>query len=403
MKMMSIKRFLLDLCIFNVILLTTPFFAYSAKMDIPACGSGTERVFMPTASAPVWAACKDKKGLYQGLLIQFSNQTEILRVANLKDSLRHGKEIRAGKQGFLEERHYQNGHLEKSSFVFKSDATLGRSMPTPMTDKDWKAFSEASDTSLLKDWIKQEPVSFTRFQNGRLVQLKFEKTDYTFTVSSDGRIFSNNHPDMKKMFFIDAETLWTLNAEDLKKALLPGFGSCKTYAGPIGRFTRHFDHVHFKREPSEVKQTAKLNTIRDRFIAFCVPKDILENLGSLECPPHLPTKRAPKFCAIPVSDQLHLPYEPKYFKNELTFGRTPEEFQTILLQHGLMKFLGDYDLQWQAMDLAPGVRIYIKKSAHGLLYKAVKKDKKGKFLMKEPTDADQDWWDWLGIPGYSTY
>jgi hypothetical protein len=404
--MMGSRKILYYLCMINVSILTLSSAARAAKIEIPPCPPETQRIFMPSAAKPVWTGCKDKKGLYQGLLIQFSNQTEILRVAGIKNSLRNGKEIRYGLTGQLEERHYLNGHLEKSSFVFKSDSTLGRLMPKPMTAKDWAAFNEPSDVSVLKWWLKHDPESTTQFENGRLVRLQYGSIDYKFKITPEGRILPTNHPELKKvkgMFFVDPEPLWLLNADDMKKALLPGFGSCKKYSGPIGRYTRYYDHYLFKREASESKQLLQLMTIRERLIKFCVPEDIFAHLGTIECPPQLPTTRTPHFCAIPISDRLHLPYQPKYFKNEFTFERTPEEFLSIAVQNGLLQFAGDFEKRWDVLKLSPEIQIVVKKSSRGIVFKMVKKDAKGKLVVQEPSENDKAWWEWTPMPGFSSY
>jgi len=367
-----------------------------AKLDIPPCPAESQRFFIPDPSKPTWTGCRDKKGLYQGILIQFSNQAEILRIASVKDSLRDGKEIRFGAPGTIEERHFTKGHLNKSSFLFKSDAILGRLMPRPVTTKDWQSFSEASDTSLLKWWVKHDPVSTIVYQDGRLVRLEFEKKIYTFSVSKDGHIKSLNHPEMKGMSFIDPEPLWALNAADLKAALLPGFGSCKKYAGPISRFGRHYDHLLYKREPSEKKHTDALDEIRARFINFCVPEDLRQNLGSLECPPQLPAIRQTQLRLIPVSDQMHIPYQPKYFTFDFTLGRTPEEFLEILNLNGYLKFLSNPEIESNTFNLSPQVKIAIKKTARGVYYKVLKEE--GKSAAPESA-TNADWWTWILIPG----
>jgi hypothetical protein len=406
MKMMIIKKNLLYLCSLIVISLTPTLTFASAKRDIPPCPANTRRIFIPSEAKPLWAACKDQRGFYQGLLIQFSNQTEIIRIAAVKNSFRHGKEIRAGSAETTEERHYLNGHLEKGSFIFKTETNLDRLMPKPTTEKDWLSFNKVSETSLLKEWIKKEPEITLEFNNGRLVRQKYEKVNYTFKISGDGRIFPTNHPDLKEtksLFFTDTEPLWFLNAADLKKALLPGFGTCKKYAGPIGRYTRRYEHYLFKREPSESKQLAQLNTIRDRFVKFCIPTDIIEHLGVLECPPLLPSTRPPKYCAIAISDQMHLPYEPKYFKNEFTMGLMPEDFSAVLNKNGLLKFASDYEKTWDVIKIPGGTQLIVKKTARGIFYKLVKKDKSGKFKIEEPSSNDKAWWEWTAVPGFSTY
>ena len=405
MKMMGSFKILFQLCIFIVNGLTLTSAWAAPKIEIPPCPAGTARVFMPNATHPLWAACKDKNGLYQDLLIQFSNQTGILRIAGIKNSLRDGKEIRYGITGTLEERHYRSGHLEKGSFVFKSDSPLGFLLPKPMTAKIWASFHDVSDTSSLKDWIHHDPEETLQFKDGRLVRLQYDKIDYRFKVTPEGFIHPLNHPELKKdkkMFFIDPEPLWSLNASDMKKALLEGFGSCKKYAGPIGRYTRYYDHYLFKREPSQSRQMAKLKQIRDRLIKFCVPDDIFEHLGTIECPPQLPSERPPNFCAIPISDQLHIPYQPKYFKNEFTFGRTPEEFRQILVQAGLLKFASDYEKKWDVLKLSGGIQVMVKKTKYGIFFRMIQKDAKGKPIIVEPSDNDKDWWNWVAVPGSSS-
>ncbi|NDD65766.1 MAG: hypothetical protein EBZ36_17590, partial [Acidobacteria bacterium] len=123
--------------------------------------------------------------------------------------------------------------------------------------------------------------------------------------------------------FIDPEPLWDLSPSDLKTALGPGFGSCRKYAGPLIRYGRHYDVILFKRLPSEKKQQERLAEIRERFIRFCVPADLLEGLGKLECSPQLPGTLPAVPCLIPVSDQAKIPYAPKHFKFENSLGYPP--------------------------------------------------------------------------------
>ena len=399
---MGSKRITLYLCILAVSFLTMG--AQSVpRLNIPPCPTSTQRVFYPDAQKPNWTGCKDAKGLYQGLIIQFSTLTEVLRIAYVTDSFRDGKEIRFGSSGTMEERNYKNGHLQGDSYIYKTDAVLGRIMPKPMTPEEWKHLQNdpqnlAPDSSLLKVWLKQEPSSTLTFQNGRLSRMQFEKKDYRFKVTPDGRMISENHPEMKGQYFIDSEPLWVLNADDLKKALLPGFGSCKKYAGPIGRYERYFDHLLFQREKSEKTHYEKLKEMRDRFIRFCVPDDIRDHLGTLECPPHLPSTEVVHFCELPISDQLHLPYLPKYFKNEFTREMLPEDYVSALQRAGLTKLMSDFENKTDVLKLNADTVVEIKKGPKGVVFKnysskdAPKKGASG--------EGGKDWADWHILPGY---
>ena len=141
MKIMGSSRIKLTLCIFIVSALTIAANTVP-KLNIPPCPSETQRVFYPDAFKPHWTGCKDSRGLYQGLILQFSNLTEVLRIASVKDSLRNGKEIRFGQSGTMEERSYHEGHLQGHSYLFKTEAVLGRIMPKPMKLDEWNLFLE---------------------------------------------------------------------------------------------------------------------------------------------------------------------------------------------------------------------------------------------------------------------
>lgn len=386
-------------------------FAAKSKVDVPPCPSPTQRVFHPSEVQPLWTGCQDTQGKFQGFLIQFSNQTEIIRIAHVKNSLRDGKEIRAGAPGTFEERHYLDGHLQSTSFLFRSPAQLYQLLPKPMTAQDWGAFKKPSDQSLLRSWTKTEPYSVITFDRGRMVRLQatrnnedpktgkvtVTKTDYHFTISPDGRMMAVDHPEMKGLFFVDPEALWVLNAADLKAALLPGFGSCKKYSGPIGRFGRHYDHLLYRRESSETKHVAKLKEIRDRFVNFCVPEDIRENIGVLECPPQMPSPRAVTPCYLGLSDQAKLPYHPRFFKFEFTLKKTPAEFQQLLIDRGLVDFASDFNRVSDTVDWggkgSADERITIKKTVRGIRWRPFKKQAKS-------AEQDKDWWEWQGIPGF---
>ncbi|MBS1959405.1 MAG: hypothetical protein JST80_08040 [Bdellovibrionales bacterium] len=382
------------------------------KIEVPPCPENTQRVFHPSSNQPLWTGCVDKAGLYQGLLIQFSNQTEIIRIANVKNSRRNGKEIRAGAVGTYEERHYSDGHLQGVSFLFKNTAQLHQLLPKPLTAADWLAFRQYGDQSLFKTWTKTEPYSMITYDNGRLARFQATRTvenkkthkdeivstDWHFRVAPDGRTMAIDHPEMKKLFFVDPEVLWHLSPADLKNALVPGFGSCKQYDGPIGRFGRHYDHLLYKRESSETKHVAKLKEIQNRFFEFCVPADIRENMGTLECPPQMPSPRAPTLCTLPLSDQVKIPYQPKFFKFEFTLKKPPGEFQKLLEDHGLIKFISDYDRVTETLDLGGHNKnedkIMVKKTARGVRWKPYNVNATKKL------DDEKDWWDWQGIPGY---
>ena len=217
------------------------------------------------------------------------------------------------------------------------------------------------------------------------------------------RIYPLNHPEMKGMFFTDPEPLWLLNAADLKAALQPGFGSCKKYAGPIIRFGRHYDHMLFKREVKEKRFNDSLQEIRDRFIHFCVPADIQTHLGTLECPPQLPTAFSATHCLIPISDQLRIPYDPKYFVFEFTMGHSPEEVHEVFRQNGLPKFLSDFNSVEEILKLSPAVSLQVKRTGNGVLFRPLQKDKQGRIMVKKETsgaDNSTDWWEWHLVPGF---
>lgn len=395
-----------------VMLLTANAAQAAKKVDVPPCPENTQRVFQPSNTQPLWTGCIDKNGLYQGLLVQFSNQTEIVRIANVKNSLRNGKEIRAGAVGTFEERHFSDGHLQGASFLFRNVAQLHQLLPKPLTAADWLSFRQYGDQSLFKAWTKTEPFSTITYDNGRIVRFQATRTvenkkthrpeivptDWRFKVAPDGRTMAINHPEMKNLFFVDPEALWYLTAADLKNALVPGFGSCKQYDGPIGRFGRHYDHLLYKRESSETKHVAKLKEIRDRFFNFCVPEDIRENMGTLECPPQLPSPRAPTLCSLPLSDQAKIPYQPKFFKFEFTMKKTPAEFQKLLEDHGLIQFISSYEKAVDTLDLGGRnkneEKISVKKTSRGIRWKPYNVNASKKI------EDDKDWWEWQGIPGY---
>ena len=374
----------------------------AAGLEIPPCPTGSNRVYMPDARSPIWTGCKDKEGLYQGLLIQFSSQTEMIRAAGVKDSLRDGREIRFGNTGTLEERNFKGGHLNGKSFIFKSESRLANLFPKNATAADWLFFTQNSNTSALQSWLKKDPESTIEFRDGRLSRIQFEQKDYQFNVTKEGRMFALNHPEMKNLFFTDTEPLWVLNAADLKRALLPGFGSCKKYAGPIGRFGRYYDHLLYKRESSEKKHLEAFREMLDRFIKFCVPEDIMSHLGVLECPPQLPTTSVAVHCQIPVSDQLHIPYESKYFTYEFTLGRAPDELHEYFREHGVAQFVSSYSAIEDKLDLSKKFVIQIKRSPKGTLFRPLEKDKQGRIKVKKstPGEADKDWYDWKRVPGY---
>ncbi len=377
------------LCLTGVKLLTGA--AAFAGVEIPPCPEGTERRFHPSPKRPAWATCKDQNGLYQGLLIQFSSQSEIIRIASVKNSLRNGREIRFGAPGTLEERNFRDGHLDGPGFIFRSDAPLGRFFPKSATTGDWAKFSTPPEGSILKDWIGSEPKSRFQFQSGRLSGLSFGDRSYQFRIGKEGRIHALNHPEMRGGFFVDPEALWDLSPSDLHAALMPGFGSCKKYSGPIGRFTRHYDSLLFKKLPTEKKHQERLSEIRDRFIDFCVPKDLQENLGKMECPPQLPSRFPPGFCLLPISDRLRIPYEPKYFKYDFSLGHSPEEVVLSLRKAGIDGFLSSLEETEKTLSLPEDVSIRLKKTPDGLKFRTLRK--------KDSVDTKGAWWEWHRIPG----
>ena len=113
----------------------------------------------------------------------------------------------------------------------------------------------------------------------------------------------------------------------------------------------------------------------------------------IECAPQLPTTRSAKLCPLAVSDRLKIPYEPKYFKYEFTFGRSPEEFLSILLQNGFLKFMSSFEAESEDLKLSPQVKIQVKKTSHGVVFRPI--DQKVKTVVDDKT-----WWVWQGVPGY---
>jgi hypothetical protein len=371
-----------------------------AATPIPPCPEGSEREYLPNRERPQWASCRDEGGLFQGLLFQFSSQSEIIRIASVKNSLRHGREIRFGAPGTIEERDYREGHLHGPSYIHRASAPVGRSMPKTLSREEWARFGVPTPESFLKTWLQQEPESTLEFSDGRLVRVMAGKLDYRFRVSKEGRIYSINHPEMKNLFFVDPEPLWDMNAADTKSLLKLGFGSCKKYDGPLGRYGRHYDVLLFKREMIERKHLARLSEIRERMLGFCVPEDIRKNLGTLECPPLLPGTLPPNHCILPLSDRLHVPYEPKYFAFEFTLGRKPEEFHELLKKKGALHFASRPDQMEKTLSLSDSAAVMLKKTPSGIYYKFFEKQKDGKFVFKGGGDDPKSWWDWKHLPGF---
>ena len=370
----------------------------SSKVIFPECPVGSQKTFIPDEAKPLWIACRDKALLYQGYLVQLSPQGEILRMAAVKNSLRNGKEIRFGKTGFLEERNYIKGHLTEDSYVFKSDSILGRVIPKTFSVKDWQSFDNVKPPSILGQWLNSAPFSIIHFENGRMNRIRFEKADYQFEISPEGRIFSKNHPEMKGMFFIDPIPMWNLSSDDIRRAILPGFGSCKKYSGPISRFGRHYDHLLYVRERSEAKHQQTLDEIRTRFIKFCVPDDLMAHLGMLECAPQLPKMIMPKPCLIPVSDQLKIPYQPKYFKFDLMLGKSPEEFIELFGKDKILTFMSDPNSSFISLFIPPKTMIIVMKSQKQIKYRIMKDHSSSRNVMGKDLE-DKDWWDWHPFPG----
>jgi hypothetical protein len=374
--------------------------AAHAAIPIPPCPEGSEREFIPNRERPLWASCRDQRGLYQGLIFQFSSQTEIIRIAGMKNSERHGREIRFGVPGTLEERNYRNGHLDGPSFIFTSQAPLGRSMPKALTREDWEKFSTHPAESILKPWLNTEPLSSLEFLDGRLSRARFGDQDYRFKTSKEGKIHSLNHPEMKGLFFLDPEPLWDMNAADTKSLLKLGFGSCKKYDGPLGRYGRHYDVLLYKREVNERKHLARLNEMRERLVSFCVPKDLREHLGVLECPPLLPGNFPANHCRLGISDRLHVAYEPRYFTFEFSLGRKPEEIHELMKKKGVLEFASRPDELEKTLMLSDSAAVMLKKTQTGILFKFYEKGKDGKFIFKNAGDDPKSWWDWRHLPGF---
>ncbi len=369
-------------------------------LEIPPCPQGSQRFNMPNPQKPLWVGCKDQRGLFQGLLFQFSIQGEMVRVASVRDSNRHGREIRFGDTGHLEDRGYHDGHLQGESQVYRSDLVLQRVLPKTMQSKDWLPLIDWKMVGVLGQWLKAEPASVVTFDQGRMVRLRFASKDYRFSVTRDGRILSLNHPEMKQQqYFIDPSAIWNLGADDLKKAILPGFGSCKKYSGPIGRFGRHYDHLMYNRQVSETKHRDELAEIRERFLRFCVPEDVRQNLGVVECPPQLPGMVASGKCLLPISDQLKIPYHPKFFKYEFGVKFDPATFIGALDPVALRVFMATPDRDQLSKFFPPKTLVVIKKKGNRLVARIFSDRKPG--VKPGPSDLeDRNWWEWHTLPGF---
>lgn len=199
------------------------------------------------------------------------------------------------------------------------------------------------------------------------------------------------------MFFIDPMPMWNLSSDDMKRVLLPGFGSCKKYSGPISRFYRHYDHLIYVRQPSEVKHLTNLIEIRKRFINFCVPTDITEHLGALECPPQLPEMLSPNHCLVPISDQIKIPYQPKYFKFDYTAGKSPEDFVKLFGEDNILAFMVDPERNFINKFIPPKTLIVVKKSQKKLLFRVFAEHPKSTMQGKDLEDTE--WWEWHPFPG----
>jgi hypothetical protein len=367
--------------------------------EIPPCPNGSQRFYSPNRERPVWVACRNSKGLFNGLMFQFSIQGELLRVASVIESKRHGKEIRFGTPGFLEERSYEAGHLQGESLVFKSDQVLQRILPKDLKSAVWLPLLDWKSASQLSVWLKGQPDSTLQFERGRLVRIRFDDKDYQFKISPDGRMMSVNHPEMKGLFFIDPGAMWNLGADDLKKAIQTGFGSCKKYSGPIGRFGRHYDHLLYAKETNEKKHVDNLKEIRERFMNFCVPEDLRTHLGMLECPPQLPGMLAPGRCLLPVSDQLRIPYHPKFFKYEFGMKQDPESFLRSLDPVSVVTFMTDASKESMSKFFPPKTLVILKKKGSRLAYRIF--ENRPNAPNPVPADLeDRFWWEWKTLPGY---
>ena len=316
-------------------------------------------------------------------------------MAAVKDSLRNGKEIRFGKKGVLEERNFLEGHLHGTSYLFRTDNIVGRLTPKTWTSKDWLQFSNPSDASYLKAWLNQEAFSTIIFDHGRMRQITSGGKTHRFKISPDGRIFAIDYPGMTNTPLIDPEALWSLNADDLKHALEPGFGTCPKYSGPLGRFGRNYDHLLYKRESNIDKHLVKLKEMRDRFVEFCFPTELKDALGTLECPPQFPSSRAPKLCVLNYSDRAKIPYDPKYFKFELTQKKTPEEFLGYFYQAGFLAFMSKPSSDETTLKGPDGLSYLVKKTGRGVIYRVI-----DQAFRDAKSGQDTEWWLWRDIPGY---
>lgn len=368
------------------------------KISFPGCPAGTMKFYFPNTVTPIWSGCKDEKGLYQGWLLQFTAQGELVRLSGIRNSLRNGKEIRFGAKGYLEERGYIDGHLNGDSLIFKSDSVLARILPKPFTAELWQKFGESSSPSFLRQWLKIEPETIIEFYDGRMKRIRFDQKDYTFEITPDGRMMARNHPEMKGLFFIDPMPMWNLSSDDLKRVIQTGFGSCKKYSGPVSRFGRHYDHLLYVRQTSEAKHIRELEEIRNRFLNFCIPEDIRTHLGVLECPQQLPGMKIPNKCILPISDRLKISYQPKYFNFDHTFKKSPEEFMSYLGRDKFLTFISDPEMLYTSVFVPPKTLIVVKKYDKQIRYRVMPDHSVSQSVLARDLE-DKDWWDWRPLPG----
>jgi hypothetical protein len=389
MILVQMRRSLRFLPSIYVITLTFTSYAAPTKIQVP-CPSGSTHFQFPSGSNPTWLGCKDTQGLYQGWLIQTTNQGQILRLAQIKNSLRDGIEWRPGLPQTLEMRTFKNGHLEGISRIYSSEKRLQDFLPDPLEPLFFQ--------SIGKFTLPEKPISEMQFQAGRVVSLKSADRSFSLKLDSSGRSSGTIGKDSIQWF--DPEALFLLSPADAKAALVPGFGSCKKYAGPIGRYTRHLDELYFKREMKEKTHREKERLIRSRFLDFCFPGEMKTALGKLECPPALPSSVPAHTCELGISDEITLPFHPKFFTFENTFGQSPSTLREWFIKAGILKELSHPEQNEFRLELSTQYRAQIRRTPEGTFFQLYEKTPRGTWLLKKnERDPEDAWWTWHRIPG----
>ncbi len=340
-----------------------------AQRQVPLCPEGTQRYDYPNASQPLWVGCKDKNGLFQGLLFQFSNQKEIVRIAHVKNSLRHGKEIRPGAANSQEERHYFEGHLSGRQYIFKTYQILERVLPASLDKKTWDRFSLTDDESLFEPWVGNAPQTILKAQNGRIETL----------------------PDTAW----NPLALLALSGKDLRLPMALGYGTCKKYSAPPGRFARHREAIEHRHPSTEAKFKTEITAQFTRFFKLCIDEKNTQNLGVLECPAALPSNRPSPPCPMAFSTRLELPFESKKLNFERTLGLAPADFVQHLRDAGLMKFLGDPEQTDARLTLKTGKKLELKRTGDGVFFR--------EYQTGPNAPAKNAWWTWTPVPGHAVF